>query len=122
MNKQVNFAVISNDDQEMIVNFYPPLVYSVDNNGRDDQIKQALSDVLTIATGSPARMAEFDEKAIGLLEDKDVKQTYTHRTIFGSELTATFDKVGVRLQVKNGSMVFISAGATDAVIAVKPGH
>ena len=127
MKRQINFVVCSNDDQEMIVNFYPPLVIDDDEDTpykftKWGQIKEALSELLIYYDGNPARVTAFDEEAIGLLEDRDDKQVYKHRTIFGSEITATFDKVGVRLQVKDGSMVFISAGAQDAIIAIKPGH
>lgn len=127
MNKQVNFAIIQNDDQEMIINFRPPLI--LEDTGdtpykltKEARIKESLSDVLVHYNGSPASVAEFEEKALGLLKDRDGEQVYNHRTIFGSDITATFDKVGVRLQTKNGSMVFIQAGAQDAIIAVKPDH
>lgn len=117
---ETRFARVSNLNQEMTINFYPPLK-------NDDVNFIALGDKLIAAFNeyaeTPAIACEYEEKAIkNMPADYEAQHKYTHRTIFGSELTATFDKVGVRLQVKNGSMVFISAGAQDAIIAIKPSH
>ena len=79
MKRQINFVVCSNDDQEMIVNFYPPLVIDDDEDTpykftKWGQIKEALSELLIYYDGNPARVTAFDEEAIGLLEDRDDKQ------------------------------------------------
>jgi len=115
----IRFAKVTDGKQEMTVNFYPPLE-------NEDANFLILADRLIAAFNEfgdteAAVICDYEEKAIEDLK-ADGSQTVNHRTVFGSQLIATFDKVGVRLQTPNGSMVFVSAGAQDAIIAVKPRH
>jgi hypothetical protein len=126
MKRKINFAVVNNGDQEMIVNFHPPLDIDDDDDTpykftKLGQIKETLSAMLMAYDGVPGKVF-FDEHAIEQLSDQDNITSIDHYTVFGSKMTATFDKVGVRLKVDNGSMVVISAGGKDLMIAVKPEH
>jgi len=74
MKKQINFAVVFNDEQQMIINFHPPLVIRQPEGSenvywsQEEQLKRVLGNVLITLNGSPAKVAVFDKQAIDLLK------------------------------------------------------
>lgn len=69
MKKQISFAVVSDGNQEMIVNFHPAL--EVTSRGEEFDIMQYLGDVFTKLGGSEVLSVKLDSEAIALLEDRE---------------------------------------------------